>query len=327
MIQGLIFFDGDGGGLGAHSKHYAQLCYLSWLTGIEIYSVHPMFNLFYNMNLMPDASMINEHNSIQAKDLIRDRPTVTSIDILNSVRVNSSYVWILSGIHTGISWWKDLDRRCYLSAHRLMRSSQTFIGAICEKAGKQYLKEAGIDLSTRFISVQLRTFWDSPHGRSRYLVTRDRQLKLFNSIIREVSIKKDVKQVFIASDCLDEALSLASLVQNSDSKMRIVHDPHPVIHSSCGRVFGHTLFSDVHSKSHDIEKIRLQQTADLSSFSYGQQTQGLIEALGLGVSLIASSTSIAAVAGSRLSNYSDVFLVPPTDKSMSIHLSRHGNYV
>ena len=106
----IVYYDGDGGGLGAHIRHLGHLEYLKLRYGINIYSVYPNLDVCFDHNYESYHLRGNER-LVLIGDLFNDNETLT--DDIISKKFNycvQNNIVILSGKHHGPLPWENLPR-------------------------------------------------------------------------------------------------------------------------------------------------------------------------------------------------------------------------
>lgn len=195
----LITFDGDGGGIGAHLRHYVGDSLLAKELGIQHYSLHPVLNTYFVSNILEDdvlenllRAIVETPSQVIWLDQLKEEETISSLKLLCGIK---SIKFLLSGKHHYSRIHLQLitnKSRVELKAYYL----ENKIGKLAFEQSGERLRSK-MQLSCNFYSLQIRSFADSIQGRrdfiSGYSYLLDQFLSRLSLIGRE-------QQFFLATD-------------------------------------------------------------------------------------------------------------------------------
>ena len=321
-MANLIFYDGDGGGFGAHVRHLAHLNFISERCNLKVFNASPLLDAAFN-HYFPKPYNINVNNSILLEDFFNQQDQISYSEIRNFFySLPDSIEWVLSGLHAGPSIWRKLERLPYIDHFRIM---QVLLENLNSKIlmVKNKLKRLNINTSNKFLSIHLRTFSDGIGGADQNWRSRETsQLDAFHKVSLDLCLSQDIHQVFIASDNIQTAYTLKSTLEKHLSN--VVVDTEPMIHSSSCRVFGQKVLLNCRDLSHQVSIVNESLNTDTARFTYLSSTLDLILALSEGDILVGSNASIAPLAAS-IAGKAGIFM-PSYSESFSNPICKGGPY-
>ena len=169
----ILYYDGDGGGFGAHIEHLAHLEYLKLRYNIEIYSAYPTLDVCFKHSY-PKLKEIVPEKAILIEDLFKDKKLTHDIILNRFKQCADKGITILSGRHHGPIPWNKLPRIQWIRRKRLLDYLWKKITPYENgtQANKR-VEKSGLDLRHEFIAVHLRTFVDSEEGYARFLQKKE----------------------------------------------------------------------------------------------------------------------------------------------------------
>ena len=205
----ILYYDGDGGGFGAHIRHLAHLEYLKLRYNIEIYSAYPTLDVCFKHSYPKPKEIVLE-KAILIEDLFKDEKITHDVILNRFAHCAEKDITVLSGRHHGPIPWNKLPRLKWIRRKRLLEYLWKQITP--EENGtlpSKRIEKSGLDLRQEFIAVHLRTFVDSEEGYARFLQKKNEQFKIFKQLAISRSQEEKIGNILIASDSRRDAIDLS----------------------------------------------------------------------------------------------------------------------
>lgn len=330
MQKKIILYDGDGGGLGAHIRHFAHIYYLSLHLNLEIYCFIPTINFLFDHPFRcssPPASF-NEFNADLIDRITEANDEPIKIKNLRAKTLSNNAKYFISGKHHGPEFWSRLEQLKTIKRINLLKLLLSSVRPKkkFEDLGNEKLTRAGLEDKSKFISIHLRTFYDSEEGRRKYLLSKENQFECFLFNINEVIMRREykgIKQVFIASDSITEGQELATFIEQH-SILKCFVDRDKIVHSTTANVFGIDVLTAGNNIRDQLRMCNKCMNTNEDLFAHSVETLALLLALCRAEIIISSTSSIGPLAAAM--GDIEAIIIPNFHGDFANHLTRTGPY-
>tara|TARA_B100000674_G_scaffold489292_1_gene503020 strand:- start:1699 stop:2649 length:951 start_codon:yes stop_codon:yes gene_type:complete len=311
----LITIDGDGGGIGAHLRHYIGDSFWAEEMNIDHYCLHPAIQKYFS-NAKTNHNILHEVVSIinnKPENLINigEADTEEIMLALERSKKSRDKTIFISGKHHYSACHRSLirskSRKEISDKYREMGMMSNYLHALVAEKKKQ------LGLTDNYYGIQIRTFVDSETGRKDFT---DNYSCILDQLVNEITLLGKDKSFYLTCD--DNAYKDDIIQLLRAESVTVISEESEPVHSSYLfnylRTGNHNPFSN---KENFVKYLERSLADSGGKLEYCEKT--IIEMGILGTSRkIISTYSSFPITASMLTGKSDIVILAGKKKSLPL---------